>query len=463
MTPSPEEPIVPEADGPEAIPGMPKKRRWPRVVLATLGAAVLLGGIAIALGFGSLVRWLTLREAARLGVELELGEVEVAWESVTVVDFYVTLHGVGGVKAHVDRLTVSVDGLEPRRLEAQGIDLELEGAATDLGLALAGFAKDHPQIFALPAKAADVDVTWRPSPDEEPWLTLSDADVTPTKHGGELVAEKVEVVGLSVGKVGASWEGDDAEVVVGLGESDLEDAPVHVRVKHALARPEATFTLRPTELERLAGPLAVALPIRGVTASGVATLTFDGDGPAAPIDGTLEASFEGYRPPVPPEVNGIVFGDDTVVTSRIAVSSDRKRVSFDELRVLHGAFQLAGEGSAVRARDHAVLAMALKGTLACNQLAAAAANIRVGGQVGSWLGKLAGRVVSGNVGVVVTVRADTRALEKATMKQQIGVGCGLRPDRILPGMPELPELPKELPELPKIEIQLPKLPKLPKL
>ncbi|MEQ9321535.1 MAG: hypothetical protein RIF41_20385 [Polyangiaceae bacterium] len=462
MTPSPTQPSAP--DDPEApIAGVPKPRRWPRVLLAVLGGLLVVGAIALAVGFGPLVRWLTLREAARLGVELELGEIEVSWESVTVLDFAFTLHGVGGVRGHVDRLTVAVDGLEPRSVDARGVELDHEGNATDLGLSLAGFAKDHPEIFALPAEADDVDVTWRPNPDDDPWLVLSDATITPRKRGGELVAKKVHVVGMSVGKVGASWEGDDAEVVVGLGESDLDDAPVRMQVKHALVRPEATFTLRPTKLERLAGPLAMALPVKGVTASGVTRLTFDGRGPSAPIVGTLEAKLEGYRPPVPPEVKGIVFGDDTVVRSKVTVSRGRDEVTFDELEVLHGAFRLTGEGSAVRDEDHAVLAMSLKGTLACNQLADAAANIHVGGEVGSWLGKLAGRVVTGNVGVVVTVRADTRELEKATLKQQIGVGCGLRPDRILPGMPELPELPKELPELPKIEIELPKLPKLPKL
>ena len=463
MTPTDPYQPPPVAEGDAPIPGLPKKRRWPRVVLAVVGGVILLAAIALAVGFGPLVRWLTLREAARLGVELELGEVEVSWEEVTVLDFEFTLHGVGGVKGHVDRLTVTVDGLAPRAIEARGIALDLEGNATDLGLALVGFAKDHPEIFALPAEADDVDVTWRPDGGEDPWLQVRDATIAPHEHGGELVAKKVEVVGYSIGKVGASWEGDDAEVVVGLGESDLEDAPVRVVVKHGLARPEATFTLRPTRLERLAGPLAVALPIEGVTASGKTKLTFTGDGPKSPIEGTLEAKFAGYRPPVPPEVKGIVFGDDTELASRIAISSDRKKVTLDEIQVKHGAFQLVGEGSIVRGDDHAVAAMALKGTLACNQLAAAAANIRVGGPVGSWLGKLAGRVVTGSVGVVVTVRADTRELEKASMKQQLGMGCGLRPDRILPGMPELPELPKDLPELPKIEIELPKLPKLPKL
>lgn len=464
MQPGPHEHDVPGGgalDEPGVpIPGLPKKRRWPKVLLATLLGLVLVAAVAFAVGFGPLVRWLTLREAARLGVDLELGEVEVGWEAVTVRDFDFTLHGVGGVAGHLERLTVTVDGLEPQSIEARGIAVELEGNATDLGLALVGFAKDHPELFALPAEADDVDVTWRPVAGEDPWLKVRDATIEPQKHGGELLAKSVEVAGLAIGKVGASWKGDDAEVVVGLGQSDLDDAPVHVLVEHALARPRAVFTLRRTPLDKLAGPLAVALPIQGVTASGVADLSFAGDGPDAAIEGTLEAKLEGYRPPVPPEVQGIVFGDDTEVQSRVEVSPDRKKMTLTELEVLHGAFRLAGEGSVVRDDEHAVIAMALKGMLACNQLAAAAANIRIGGQVGSWLGKLAGRAVTGSVAVVVTVRADTRALAEASMKQQIGVGCGLRPDRILPGMPELPPLPKDLPELPKIEIKLPKLPKL---
>jgi len=449
-----------QKDATAEVAGLPKKRRWPRVVLVLLLGLVVVAAIVVAVGFDPFVRWLTLREAARLGVELELGEVEVGWEQVTVVDFDFRLDGVEGLTGHVDRVTARLDRLEPRAVEAHGVALDLEGSATDLALALATFAKDHPEIFALPAEADDVDVTWRPVAGEEPWLTVEGAEVKPEAHGGRLLAKKVKVVGFSVGKVGATWEGDDGEVVIGLGEDDLDDAPLRVTVEHALKRPEATFRLRPTPLEHLAGPLAMALPVQGVTASGEVALTFDPGKRAAPITGTLDAKFEGYRPPVPPEVKGIVFGDDTEVKSKVEVSADRKKVALRDIEVLHGAFHLVGEGSMVREPDHAVVAMALKGKLACNQLAAAAANIRVGGQVGSWLGKLAGRTVTGSVGVMVTVRADTRDLAKASMKQQIGIGCGLRPDRILPNMPklpdELPELP-DLPKLPKIEIKLPKL------
>jgi hypothetical protein len=374
---------------------------------------------------------------------------------VTLRDFSFRVAGIEGFEGHAERLTVGVDGFEPQSLVAQGVELELQGSATDLGIALAAYAKDHPELFALPAKAEKVELTWRPHAGAEPWVTLRDGTVEPELHGGSLVVEEVEVVGFSVGKVGATWEGDDAEVVVGLGVDDLEDAPVTVEVEHALQEPRATFTLRPTPLDRLAGPLGVALPIAGVTASAQSELRFEGEGPAAPVRGSLEARLEGYRPPVPPEVKGIVFGDDTELSADVAIPSGRKKIALTNLQVKHGAFELKGEGSMVREPSYSVIAMTLKGELACNQLAAAAANIRVGGQVGSWLGKLAGKSVTGSVGVTVSLRADTRKLSEAALQQQIGIGCGLRPDRLIPTMPRLP---KGLPKVPKIEVKLPKLP-----
>lgn len=454
----PSPPLAAEQPADELPAGVPPKRRtrWLAAMVVLLLAIVA----AAALGWSPLVRWLTLRQAARLGVEIELGEVEVAWEAVTLRDFGFRLHGVDGLDGTVARLTIAIDGLTPQALEAVGVDVTLEGAATDLGLSLATFAKDHPEIFALPSAAEEVSLRWRPQAGGEPWLTLQDATVRPQAQGGRLVAERVKVAGLSVGRVGASWEGDQAEVVIGLGEDDLADAPVLLLVEHASTEPKATFTLRPTPLERLAGPFALALPVSGVTASGKTVLRFSGEGPNAPIEGSLEAHFEGYRPPVPSEVKGIAFGDDTTVAAQVAITGDRRKVALRQVQVKHGAFELEGEGSMVREPDHTVVSMKLKGQLACNQLAAAAANIRVGGEVGSWLGRLAGKAVTGSVGVTVSLRADTRKLAEAAIVQQIGIGCGLRPDRLIPTVPRLPG---GLPEVPKIEIELPSKGKLPKI
>jgi ADP-dependent NAD(P)H-hydrate dehydratase / NAD(P)H-hydrate epimerase len=468
-----DEPAI-EADqtvdqGPTSIEAGAKRRKMSggRKALLALLWLVALASITVAMGWSPFLRWLTLREATRHGIELTLPESDAALDldltslsggNLTLRKMAFRLRGVGGLSGSAERVTIAfvVDGLRPTAVVGDGLQLELVGSATDLGIALAGYIKDHHELWSLPAEAKGVAIRWRPRAGEDPWVTIEGATVDPDAEGGTLTADDVAVVGFSVGKVGASWRGDDAEVTMGFGTEDLERAPVHVVVEHALKRPRATFTLKPTNIAQLAGPMAMLLPVADVTVSGRARLTFVGDGPASPIEGDVEATFEGYRPPVPPEVAGIVFGDSTSIRADVSLTGDRRRLTMKPIEVKHGAFELDGEGSMVRelgskGADYAIVALALKGQLSCAQLATAAARIRVGGIAGSWLGHLAGRAVTGSVGVSVALRADSRRLAEASIDQQIGVGCGLRPERLLPNMPKLPG---QLPALPKIEIDL---------
>src|SRR5690606_30595429 len=120
--------------------------------------------------------------------------------------------------------------------------------------------------------------------------------------------------------------------------------------------------------------------------------------------------------------------------------------------------KLAGAGTIDRHGDEAAIAMTLKGSLGCADLAAAATRTHVQGELGRVLGGLAGKALQGSVGFTVTLEADTANLLAAKVRPVIGVGCGLRPLSIddLPKLPDLPELPDELPKLPK----LPGLPEL---
>ncbi|MEZ4440605.1 MAG: hypothetical protein R3B72_16015 [Polyangiaceae bacterium] len=446
MTADPELPEEPSPDPEEEAAEAPAPRRGCRGALLALGALLVIAAAVVAFGWAPFVRWMTLREATRHGVELTLGHVEATWGSVEIRDCRFRLAGVAGLEGSCRRLTVSLDGVVPLRIEASGVDLALVGSATDLGLELAAYAKDHPELFRLPALAEDVDARWRPDPDEEPWLVIEGARVEPQGDGAALEATSVALRGFDVGRVGAVWNGDDVVVRFGFGAKDLAEAPVELVVEHARAQPKATFTLRKTRVDRLAGAFAVVLPDRDITAEGRVEVTFAA--PGEPITGKLQARFEGYRPPVPPEVQGIVFGDATEVKTDLSLTPDYRRLTLKPLAVEHGAFALTGEGSMVREADYSVVAMALRGSLSCAALAAAAAQIRVGGVVGSWLGQLAGKTVTGSVGVTVTLRADSRKLNDAAFQQQIGVGCGLRPERILPGM--LSELPGKLPALPSL-------------
>ncbi len=436
--------MAPFAHGPAAV----SKRR----VAAWLGAVLALLAVAALIAFDPLVRWYTVREAARHGIVLSLGRVRPGWDAVVIEHFRFALAGVDGVEAAVARMQVDLDGTRPLRVDLEGVRLAADGSASALVLALTSWAKEHPELLSLPASARDVGVVWRPD-GRSAWLTIEGADIAPSSDGGRFEARRVAVVGLEVGVVGASWRGDDARIDVGLGRPDLSAAPLRIELSHALDIPEARIVLSPQPLRALAGPLAIALPIDGVGVSAEAALRWQAPGIDAPIAGQLSATLSGYRPPVPVEVQGLVFGDSTVLDTALEIDAARENVVLRDTKVTHGGVVLEGSGHIRRHPSHAVATLSLAGALPCSVIAEAAVRARIPGIAGNVAGSIAGYTIAGSVGVKLAIEADTRDLAAAKMDRTIGIGCGLRPG-LIPPLPKI-DLPKvELPkvELPKIEL-----------
>ncbi len=458
----PEQP--PKVESPTAVsspaepssPPMRRRRRWPFVVLAVL--AVI--GATVVFGLDPLVRHLAVEQARQHGIALSLGEVTVGWASVEIEDFRFSLLGMDGVTGKAEVLAIELDGLTPTGIEARGAQVEIVGTAAALAMDFSEWTKNHPELLRIPAKAEQIDVTWRPDDGAEAWLAIAGASVAPTESGGDFVAQSATVVGLDVGKVGASWKGNLSKIALGFGEAELERAPVTIDVTYASHVPEAVITLRPTPLERLAAPLGVALPVKGVTASGRADLRFSPEPTAGPLHGTLAAKLVGYSPPVPKEIGAFVFGDTTELNTKLSVSEDQQTVELTETSVKHGTFALAGGGAIHRKADQATVSLDLKGHLACTDLAAAAARARLGKELGRLLGGAARFTLKGSVAVGIKIEASTHDLAAAKLTRSIGVGCGLKSMADL-GLPEIPDL-KDLPELKDLP-KLPGLPELPRL
>jgi hypothetical protein len=279
------------------------------------------------------------------------------------------------------------------------------------------------------------------------------------------------------------------------GAVDQASAPFVVQVQTAATPPTAQVELRPTRLEQLAGPLGVALPVQGVTASAKARLQLPATLGGGPIEGEVSSALDGFVPPHPVELNGFIFGDRTTLDTKLSVSPDGSTVTLTDTVVEAGAFRLKGGGRIERQTDHAIVRMDLSGNLSCSAVADAAARARIGSVLGRLLGKTAKKVFSGSVAVRVRVLADTRNLPAASVERQIGIGCGLKPltlDDIvelglsdearqivgdlptvveqlpsvikkgLPALPSgLPPLPSALPPIPssfpRIRIELPKI------
>src|SRR5690606_18706848 len=76
---------------------------------------------------------------------------------------------------------------------------------------------------------------------------------------------------------------------------------------------------------------------------------------------------------------------------------------------------------------HARLALLLSGALPCNALASAVAQSRLGQALGKVTGKAALQVLSGSVGVRVSIDADSRDPARPRVLKTITPGCGLKP------------------------------------
>ncbi len=434
-------PLPPVQASPPVGQGAPRRRkRWPFVA----GGVLLLLVVVTAVAWGPLSRAITIRQARSHGVILddEIGAVELGWGEVTVRDFAFKLEGVAGVKGKGKELVVELDWLTPSSLRANEVELSLVGSAAVLAVDISEWTGAHPELVTIPTKADGVSLSWQESADGPVWLKFREGTIEPLKNGARLGAERTSVFGLPIGGVGAVWKGDEAKVKLGFGTSDEGDAPITIEVEELRTQPKATIAMRPTPLAKLSGPLGVLLPIPDVDVSGSATLQYQGKR-KAPIVGSVEATLDGYRPPLPREAQGFVFGDETKLATDVEVSADRTKISLANTKVTHGGFSLTGQGSIVRNKTHAAIDLELTGRISCAALAKAALAGGVGPRLGPMVEQLAAGAVKGSVDVKLVVSANTKNLLGAKIERKLGIGCGVK-------WPDLPPLPEGFPKIPNI-------------
>lgn len=418
-----------------------------------LALVALLGLVVTALLLAKpLVHRYAVGEAREHGFELEIGELDFGLGWVELGGSKFSLIGVKGIRGSVEHVRIDLSGLAPRRILAKNVDVKLDGSVPIVAVELSEWSKTYPRAYTLPAEASQVAVEWRSSAGGTPWLALRDGSIRPAKDGGLFQAPSATVAGVSLGTIGAAWTAEQSTVALGLGETEVERAPIRASVNHASDPPTADIRLARTELERLAEPFGVQIPLKDVSASGEARLVFQigtGDGV---IDGTFSSRLHGYVPPHPPEIDGFVFGDTTTFDSRFRINEERTLVTLSDTKVTAGAFKLLGGGTITRATDHAKIALDLRGNLPCDSLASAAAESRLGKVLGKTLGKMAGQatkqLIGGSVAVRVKIDADTRDLPGAKVLPSLGIGCGLKPLKLDIDLGKLPPLPSALPPLP---------------
>jgi hypothetical protein len=404
-----------------------------RLLLVLAGIAVL-GAITIAIALfvflPAYVEREVKRRAAEKGVELEIGSLSFGWEWVKLENTHAKLTGVSTLALRFDRVDVSLDGSELSSLEVEGIDTQVSGALPLVALELGAWSKRFPSTYALPLSASGISVTWRPSSTEDPWLVLTGGTLAKTAAGTAFVAEKARVAGADIGRVGTAISATASSVALGFGETELEKAPLRIDAQQE-PRPKVTLTLAPVRLERMAGPFAMALPVKDVLGNGTISFDFASRDATVPTGGHAKLELHGYVPPHPVELDGFVFGDLTTLETDIRFGDSVYQAALENTSVTAGRFALKGGGAVTREAEAVRIELDLRGTLPCDALAGAAAESRLGKLLGRVAGRKAGiaaeRIVGGSVAVRVQVDASTADLPGAKVERSIGIGCGLKP------------------------------------
>ncbi|MFO0757490.1 MAG: hypothetical protein U0359_13415 [Byssovorax sp.] len=400
-----------------------RRRPWGRVLLALL--LLLIAGAV--LGKDPMLRYLVRREAARFGVEIEFTSASLGLHRVDLHDATLRFIGVSGTSVTFETLSAQMEGLHAQAVEAAGVVITLRGSAADRLVEIGAWAAGHADFFEVPGSGSDVRITWSASAAEAPWLDLPGGTLRSSGNGAVFRCPAASLFGVPAGALAAAYVAEPARLSIGLGKDTVDGAPIKIEIHPEEKPPSLDLTIAPLKVADLGAPLGLRLPAPGATVEGSAHLVVgEGKKGKEPIDGSLAMTLTGWIPPHPRELDGIVYGKTTTFTSKLHLDEERRKVTLSETRATAGSFKLEGGGSIERQDDHATARLALEGRLACADLARSAALGDVGGVLGALLGEVAHVAVRGTVAIKVSVEADSRDVAAAKIKQEVGVGCGIK-------------------------------------
>jgi hypothetical protein len=427
----------------------PRKRIALRVILAIVGVLALIVG-AVAIFHEAILRHLIEREARARGVELEFETMTMGSGWVRLGKIHLTLEGVWGLEADIETARVNFTGLlapDITSIDARSLTARAEGSIADRALELSVWSKEHPEAFRIPVTASDVRAEWREKQGAAPWLAISGWALVPFKGGVTFSAKDASLSGVAFGPALAAWTADASTISLGFGKASPADAPIRVDIRPKPLPSAVDITLKPVTMADLGSPLGLTLPTDKATIEGSVKLALGKDPMEEDIAGSVAMSLKGWVPPHPKELGGIVFGSVTTFTSAFQIQKDRKRVTLSDAAVAAGAFKLKGAGVIDRRGDYGVATMDMKGNIPCADVARSATTANFGDAAGAFVGDVAKMALSGSLAVSVHIEADTRDLRNPRIRNDVGVGCGLK------GLPsfKLPD-PKDFPKLPEIPL-----------
>src|ERR1700691_73827 len=86
--------------------------------------------VVVAAALGPVVRGQVATEAARRGLEVQVGSVRPGWFAVRLLDVVVHPHDVSGIEARITEVRASLSaGLTPRAIDLHGGEIRITGDA----------------------------------------------------------------------------------------------------------------------------------------------------------------------------------------------------------------------------------------------------------------------------------------------------------------------------------------------
>jgi hypothetical protein len=408
-------------------PSPPKRSavfRWVRsLAIVTASALVglgIFGAIWLKAYWPDLLRAEAVRRAQALGIDVEIGRMEargiLPWESgpevIVLEDVNATVRSAPGARVRATRATVELTNHEPTHVEL--VDLVVAADRVEDLAALMKAGQSAP-LAAVPFEAGPSKITI---------AKLAEAAPIPVEVRAERIAVKagkLELGGLVAKPAIPFVEVDPLPITLERRESaseirskslpgvtiELDDAATHASVTLDAVNPRALSKVLHAELPtmKVTGTIDVRLSER-----------------LAP-EATFDVRLIGFVPPHPPELGGIVFGDETRATGTARLVG--KKLVLPAITLKAGSLTLKGSGD-VDPLGSGQLSLSLTGSIGCAELAASAVGAHFGWEGSVLTGQLARGRLTGTVGIAVELRSQIDDLEHAKATPSAVIRCGVK-------------------------------------
>ncbi len=404
----------------------PRGRRWLKPVLIAGAVSLSVVGFGltyVALNFDNLVQSSVKGKAKERGFGIRAGEVKstglLPWQSgkpgITVSDVKLVGEEHPELEIEADSVKVALGGtfpsFEPKSILVENAYINspdipsliaLEKSAKSGTLSKTPFKLTNARLrVASVSKAVPVTVVGRASEISGEGGAIRFSDVT--------LELPIPFVDLKLGPASADVTRGDGKTTVRF--DSLKQATFALDD----AAKTASLELSPMTSGEIDKLLGTDLPEMKVSGSASVDVSQEA-GPS----GTFAGLLDGYVPPHPRELNGIVFGGKTKVNGSFHIED--KAIKLDSLAIEAGSFKLSGAGS-VTLVNGGFMTLDLKGSVPCAELASSAIGSHLGSAAGMLSGALASGRLTGSVSVTVKVEAKLTDIEHAKVIPSAFVGC----------------------------------------